>query len=123
MIKRFRAYDGDDYWYADENLLFINGAKALELRLTPFKLKDVEQFIGKSDSKGMMIYENDLIMNRIYEQDLIENPNKPAEKIYQVIWSDDECGFRKVPYGMPYPETKIDSAFMKVIGTINSQGE
>ena len=68
-----------------------------------------------------LIYENDLIINKIYEQDLKDNPNQPAEKVYQVIWSDEECGFRKVPYSMPFPETKIDEAFMEVIGTINSQ--
>jgi len=115
MIKRFRAYDKEakDYWYTDENLLFINGAKAFELRLTPFELKDVEQFIGKMDSKGVMIYENDLI----------KNINQTTEKIYHVIWSDVECGFRKVPHGLPYPETKIDEAFTEVIGTIYSQKE
>lgn len=123
MIKRFRAWDGSQYWYANDNLQFINGFKSLELRQTDFEIKDVEMFIGKLDAKGAMIYENDLIMNQIYEADLIENPNQPASKIYQVIWSDEECGFFKVPYGMPYPETKIDSAFMEVIGTIHSHKE
>jgi hypothetical protein len=110
MIKRFRAWDGEQYWYADDNLLFINGAKALELRLTTFELKDVDMFIGKLDSNNAMIYENDLLK--------IIMPN--ASKVYQVIWSDEECGFRKVPYGLPYPETKIDEAFMEIIGTIHS---
>ena len=111
MIKRFRAYDGDDYWYADENLLFVNGAKALELRLTPFELKDVEQFIGKSDSKGIMIYENDLVKDQ------------QTDRVYKIIWSDAYCGFRKVSIDNSFFETKIDEAFMKVIGTIHSQGE
>ena len=56
----------------------------------------------------------------IYENDLIVNPHQDESKIFQVVWSDDECGFRKVPYGLPYPETKIDEAFMEVKGTINS---
>ena len=113
MIKRFRAWDaeGGQYWYSEESLLFVSGAKALELRLAPFELKDVDQFIGKLDSKGCMIYENDLI-NMIMPK---------GSKIYQVIWSDKSCGFRKVPHGMPMTEKKIDEAFMEVIGTINSK--
>jgi hypothetical protein len=67
--------------------------------------------IGKIDINGTMIYENDLIINE--QQD--------PTKIFQVIWSDEFCGFRKVPYGMPFPETKIDEAFMRVIGTIHSR--
>jgi len=110
MIKRFRAFDGESYWYADENWIFINDYKVEGLRSAPFELKDVEQFIGKIASKGGMIYENDLI----------KNTNQSTEKLYQVIWSNDECGFRKVPYGLPYPETKIDEAFTEVIGTIHS---
>jgi len=110
MIKKFRAWDGEQYWYADDNLFFISGAKALDLRAAPFELKDVDMFIGKLDSKNAMIYENDLIRAIMPE----------ASKIYQVIWSDDECGFRKIPYKMPFPETKIDAAFMEIIGTINS---
>jgi len=115
MIKRFRAWDKEakEYWYADDNLLFINGSKAFELRLTPFELKDVEQFTGKVDSKNVMIYENDII----------KNTNQSSEKLYRVIWSAAECGFRKVPYELPYPETKIDEAFTEVIGTIYSQKE
>lgn len=111
MIKRFRAWDGEQYWYADENLRFLMGDSSLTLSDAPFELKDVDMFTGKQDSKGAMIYENDLIINSI-------NPHQ--SKIFQVVWSDDECGFRKVPYGLPYPETKIDEAFMEVTGTINS---
>jgi len=121
MNKKFRAWDGEQYWYADNNMQFVNGFKALDLSQVSFDLSNVEQFTGKVDSKGTLIYENDLIINKIYEQDLKDNPNQPAEKVYQVIWSDEECGFRKVPYSMPFPETKIDEAFMEVIGTINSQ--
>ena len=123
MNKKFRAWDGEQYWYADNNMQFVNGFKALDLSQVSFDLSNVEQFTGKVDSKGTLIYENDLIINKIYEQDLKDNPNQPAEKVYQVIWSDEECGFRKVPYSMPFPETKIDEAFMEVIGTINSQKE
>jgi hypothetical protein len=111
MNKRFRAWDGKEYWYADKNLLFINHLEASSLELASFEIKDLEMFIGKIDSKGIMIYENDLIIN--YSQD--------PTKIFQVIWSDDECGFRKVPYGLPMSETKIDEAFIEVIGTIHSQ--
>lgn len=110
MIRRFRAWDGDQYWYSDENLVFLNGDKAFELNIAPFELKDLEMFTGKQDSNGVMIYENDLIVNK----------HQDESKIFQVIWSDDECGFRKVPHGLPYPETKIDAAFMEVTGTINS---
>ena len=123
MNKKFRAWDGKQYWYANDDLEFINGAIIVSLLHADFDLKDIEQFTGKVDSKGTLIYENDLIINKIYEQDLKDNPNQPAEKVYQVIWSDEECGFRKVPYSMPFPETKIDEAFMEVIGTINSQKE
>ena len=111
MNKKFRAWDGEHYWYATDHLIFINGFQALELLQAPFELKDVEQFTGKIDSKGTMIYENDIIM--------MTHADKP--QTYQVIWADKACGFRKVPHGMPLPETKIDEAFMQVIGTIHSK--
>ena len=110
MLKKFRAFDGDGYWYADDNLIFSKGADMYNLEFAPFELRDLEMFTGKIDTNGNMIYENDLIKSTI--------PGE--EKIFQVIWSDDECGFRKVPHGMPYPETKIDEAFIEVIGTIHS---
>ena len=110
MIKRFRAWDGEQYWYSNESLLFVNGDKWIELQQAEFELKNVEQFIGKADANGNLIYENDLIKMIM-----------PAgSKIYQVVWSDDACGFRKVPHGMPMPETRIDEAFMEVTGTIHS---
>ena len=43
MIKKFRAWDGQQYWYSDENLLFINGYKYGNLQEAPFELKDVDQ--------------------------------------------------------------------------------
>lgn len=110
MIKRFRAWDGEEYWYTNEELAFVSGDKHFDLSMTSFGLKDVDMFIGKADSKGVMIYENDLLVN----------PHQDASKVFQVVWSDDECGFRKVPYGLPYPETKIDDAFMEVTGTIHT---
>lgn len=110
MIKKFRAWDGKEYWYANNDLIFLNGLEALELSLAPFELKDLEMFIGKVDSKGTMIYENDLIVNQYQNR----------SKIFQVVWSNDGCGFYKVLYGLPYPETKIDEAFMEIIGTIHT---
>lgn len=113
MIKKFRAWDGKEYWYSNDDLIFINDYKALELRLCTFKLQDVDQSTGKIDVNGALIYENDIITMIMPK----------GSKIYQVVWSPDECGFRKVPYGMPMPETKIDEAFFEVIGTINSHKE
>lgn len=107
MQKRFRAWDGQQYWYSDDNLRFIYDFKITDLREADFALKDLDMFIGKSDIKGRMIYENDIILSQ-------------ESKIYQVIWSDEACGFRKVPHGLGFPETKIDEAFMEVVGTINS---
>jgi len=111
MIKKFRAWDGKEYWYANENLIFINDYKAIDLRSAEFELKDLDMFTGKLDANGAMIYENDLIKTTM----------PGASKTYLVIWSNEECGFRKVPHGFPFPETKIDEAFMEVIGTIHSQ--
>lgn len=117
LIKRFRAYDGESYWYSDDDMRFLNNDKYIDvLYQAPFKLKDIEQFIGKNDAKGCMIYENDIIRAILPDGTI-------GTKLYQVIWSEDDCGFKKVPYGMPYPETNIDSAFMDVVGTINSQKE
>ncbi len=110
MIKRFRAWDGEQYWYADRHLIFIHGDKAVQLSDASFELSHVDTFIGKTDAKGTMIYENDLIKMIM----------PTGSKVYQVIWSITECGFRKVPYELPYPETKIDEAFMEVTGTIHS---
>lgn len=108
--KRFRAWDGKQYWYADENLMFINNydAKYLHEAIAYFKLENVEQFIGKEDYNKVPIYENDVICNPMLDPD----------KKFQVIWSYQECGFRKVPVGKDLPITKIDEAFMEVIGTI-----
>ncbi len=109
MQKRFRAWDGTQYWYADDKLRFINDYKITDILNAPFELKDVDMFINKLDVKGVMIYENDIIRDQ------------NSSKLYQVIWSDEECGFRKVIWGMPFPETKIDEAFIEVIGTVNSE--
>ena len=110
--KGFRAWDGEEYWYADENLMFIKGydAKYLHEAIAHFKLKDLEQFIGKIDQVGRKIYENDVICNTLLD----------PEKLFQIIWSHQECGFRKVPLDKDMPVTKIDEAFMNVIGTIRS---
>lgn len=108
MLKVFRAWDGDEYWYADENLLFQKGFDAKYLHEAPFKLDAIEQFIGKKDSNGVKIYENDVIYNPIID---------PTKK-FKVIWSHEECGFRKVPLEKDLPITKIDEAFMNVLGTI-----
>lgn len=108
--KIFRAWDGEEYWYANENLLFQKGfeAKYLHEANAYFKLENVEQFIGKLDSDKRQIFENDVIYNPFLD------PNKK----FQVIWSPEECGFRKVQLGQDSPVTKIDEAFMEVLGTI-----
>jgi len=108
--KRFRAWDGKEYWYANDNLMFINNyaAKYLHEALGYFKLTDIEQFIGKVDYNKTQIYENDIICNPMIDPD----------KKFQVIWAHQECGFRKVPLNHDSPITKIDEAFMEVVGTI-----
>jgi len=111
MNKHFRAWDGEQYWYSDENFLFINDYKITDLQSATFNIQNIEMFTNKIDSQGVKIYENDLIINHHQDQ----------AKIFQVTWSDTICGFRKVPHGMPLPETKIDEAFMQVIGTIHSK--
>jgi hypothetical protein len=110
LTKVFRAFDGDAYWYSNENLLFIKGfaARALHEAGEYFKLEDLEQFTGKIAHNQVKIYENDVIYNPMLDPD----------KLFQVIWSAQECGFRKVPLGQDHPETKIDEAFMEVLGTI-----
>ena len=113
MLKHFRAWDGEKYWYTDDKWRFINDFKLVTLENADFKIKHIDQWIGKTDSNGVKIYENDLL----------NNPHQDLDKLFQVIWSANECGFRKVPYGIPMPETKIDEAFMIVIGTIHSKGE
>jgi len=111
MNKKFRAWDGEQYWYADDNWQFINDYKITDLQAATFNVQDVEMFTGKLDARNTMIYENDIIVNTYQNE----------SKTYQVIWSDEECGFRKVPHGMPFPETKIDEAFIQVIGTTHSK--
>lgn len=108
--KRFRAWDGEEYWYANETLLFIKGdeAKYLHEAEHVFKLSNVEQFIGKIDSNKVQMYENDIIYNPLLD------PNKK----FQVIWAANACGFRKIPLSKELPITAIDEAFMEVIGTI-----
>lgn len=108
MNKSFRAWDGDAYWYSDENLRFIEGYKVKNLHEASFSLEDIDQFTGKVDSNSVKIYENDIICNPMIDPD----------KNFQVIWSYKECGFRKVPFEKDLPETKIDEAFMNVVGTV-----
>ena len=112
MIKKFRAFDGESYWYSDEKHFFIKDYQAKTLKeateLDIFSIADLEQYIGKADSKGVLMYENSVI----------HNPMLDPDKVFQVIWSDQECGFRKVPLGKDQPITKIDEAFMIVLGTI-----
>lgn len=112
ISKQFRAWDGEEYWYAGENLLFQKGLEARYLHEATgyFSLDDIEQFIGKSDYNKVKIYENDVICAPLIN---------PEEK-FQVIWSLNECGFRKVPLNQESPITKIDEAFMEVIGTIRA---
>ena len=110
MLKFFRVWDGKAYWYSDNNFIFINGydARTLHEASDYFKHEDIEQSIGKVDQKGIKIYENDVIYNPMLDE----------YKLFHVIWSDTECGFRKVPLHKNGPVTKIDEAFMKVIGSI-----
>jgi hypothetical protein len=108
MLKVFRAWDGKEYWYAYEDFFFQKGYEATELRTASFTADDVDQFIGKTDSNGVKIFENDIIYNPMLDPD----------KLFQVIWSNEECGFRKIPLGKDLPVTKIDEAFMIVKGTI-----
>lgn len=110
MIKLFRAWDGQEYWYANKDLIFLSGDKYCNLVEAPFDLSSVEQFTGKIDYNKVQIFENDLIMNNFQD----------STKIFQVIWSPNDCGFRKVLFGQNGPITPIDEAFMEVIGTIHS---
>lgn len=113
MIKHFRAWDGEQYWYTDDTWKFINDYKITDLQTASFTIKDIDMFTGKIDASGRKIYENDLIVN----------PHQDQAKVFQIIWSADECGFRKIPFNIGFPETKIDEAFMEIIGTIHSQKE
>lgn len=113
MIKLFRAWDGESYWYADKDLVFINGPKYYNLKDAPFDIEALEQFIGKVAYNKVQIFENDIIVNNF------QDPNK----LYRVIWSINDCGFRKVLLGQETPITQIDEAFMEVVGTIYSIGD
>ena len=109
LSKNFRAWDGKKYWYADNKLMFFSGNNAVSIADLPFEAKDVEISIGITDSRNILIYENDLISHQ-----------QEPTKVYQVIWSERNCGFRKVPFNKALPETKIDGAFMNVIGTVHT---
>ena len=61
MIKLFRAWDGQEYWYANKDLIFLNGDKYCNLVEAPFDLSAVEQFTGKIDYNKVQIFENDLL--------------------------------------------------------------
>lgn len=112
-MKFFRAFDGEKYWYSDENLFFLYEYNHKSLQEAPFEMKDLEQYIGKTDINGAKIFENDVLVNEF------DDPNK----FFQVVWSHQHCGYRKVPLGNDTPETPIDTAFMEVKGTIHSEQE
>lgn len=108
MLKVFRLWDSQEYWYADHNMLFHKGYEGRYLHELAFTLENVEQFTGKVDCNGVKIFENDVICNEMIDE----------TKFFKVIWSPQECGFRKVPVNKELPITKIDEAFMSVKGTI-----
>lgn len=113
MIKLFRAFDGEAYWYSDDKMMFIKGHEARTLheatQFEYFTMENIEQYVGKVDSNGVKIYENSIICNPLIDPD----------KLFRVIWSNKACGFRKVPVNQDLPVTKIDEAFMEVIGTVH----
>ena len=110
MLNRFRVFDGNCYWYSNDYLMFENGYDAKQIGELNAKLQNVEQFIGKIDCKKVKIFEGDILCN----------PMVDPEKVYLVIWSAKDCGFRKVPLGLDSPVTVIDEAFIEVLGTIHS---
>ena len=110
MLKLFRVFDGDCYWYSNDYLMFESGYDAKQIGELNAKLQNVEQFIGKIDCKKVKIFEGDILCN----------PMVDPEKVYLVIWSAKDCGFRKVPLGLDSPVTVIDEAFIEVLGTIHS---
>ena len=75
MIKLFRAWDGQEYWYANKDLIFLSGGKYCNLVEAPFDLSAVEQFTGKIDYNKVQIFENDLLVNNFQD----------STKIFQVI--------------------------------------
>lgn len=110
MLKRFRVFDGNSYWYSNDYLMFENSYDAKQIGELNSTLQDVEQFIGKVDYNKVQIFEGDIICNPMVDQ----------EKVFLVIWSDKDCGFRKVPLGLDSPVTVIDEAFIEVLGTKHS---
>lgn len=108
MTKIFRAWDGEKYWYSDNQFRFHCLLKALCLHDASFELADLESFTGKTTSDGVKIFENDIIRNSIED-----------EGLFQVIWSPDDCGFKKVKLGKTIPLTAISGAFFDVVGTIH----
>ncbi len=108
MILKCRAWDGEKYWFSDNNLVFFSGGESVILMNAPFDINAIELYTNKIDMQKIPIYENDLIIDT------------NQDKIYQVIWDINECGFRKILQNNLAHATKIDSAFCKVIGTIHT---
>lgn len=108
MLTMFRAWDGEQYWYSDNQLFFHAKDEAQHLQEAPFDINDLEAFTGKITSEGVKIFENDLIINSLDKKD-----------IFQVVWSPNDCGFKKVKFNHNTPLTNIVGAFFEVIGTIH----
>lgn len=108
MTNIFRAWDGKQYWYSDNKLFFHGKGEARCLHEAPFSINALEAFTGKVTSSGVKIFENDIITN----------PFDSADH-YQVVWSPNDCGFKKVKFGHKSPLTNLSGAFFEVVGTIH----
>lgn len=58
----FKAFDGEHWWYSNDELHFIHSLthKEVDIKNAPFNLDDLIQSTGRRDKNGVLIYEKDI---------------------------------------------------------------
>lgn len=103
-------------WSTQEtSLLFGERPDALE----PFNAGDfiIEQFVGVTDSKGVEIFEGDIIE---FTLDDWEYSDLGREQVSEVEYIDDEFTFDGAYFD---PENKVDWSKVTVIGNVHQHPE